>query len=151
MKYKRILVAVDGSETSDLALQEAIDLTRDQKCNLRIIHILDEAIVKYAETYIDYKTLWALYKKEGQDLIERINKQLTHENIDFSADLVVLKVNKGRLAEKIAAEAKKWHADLLVIGTHGRQGISHFFLGSVAERVLRLTSMPVLLIRGQQQ
>lgn len=149
MRYKRILVAVDGSDTSNLALQEAIQLTKDQKASLRIIYVVDEAVVKYSDGYIDFETLWSSYKEEGQDLLRKIHKEVTQENIDFETRLVVLKLLEGRLAEKIVAEAQDWHADLLVIGTHGRHGVNHFFLGSVAERVLRVATMPVLLIRSQ--
>lgn len=149
MRYKRILVAVDGSDTSNLALQEAIQLTKDQKATLCIIYVVDEAVVKYTDGYVDFETLWSSYKEEGQDLLNRINAEVKQENINFETRLVVLKLFGGRLAEKIVAEAQDWHADLLVIGTHGRHGVSHFFLGSVAERVLRIATMPVLLIRGQ--
>ena len=149
MKYKHILVAVDGSETSNLALKEAIELTRDQKAKLRVIYVVDEAVVKYTEGYIDFETLWSSYQEEGQDLLSKIESDLKDENIQFETRLVILKFLEGRLAEKIVTEAENWHADLLVIGTHGRHGISRFFLGSVAEKVLRIASMPVLLIRAK--
>lgn len=128
MRYKRILVAVDGSDTSNLALQEAIQLTKDQKATLRIIYVVDEAVVNYTDGYVDFENLWSFYKEEGQDLLNRINEDVKEENINFDTRLVVLKLLEGRLAEKIVAEAQDWHADLLVIGTHGRHGISHFFL-----------------------
>lgn len=149
MRYKNILVAVDGSDTSNLALQEAIQLTKDQKAALRIIYVVDEAVVKYTDGYVDFETLWSSYKEQGQELLNRIKEEVKLENIDFETRLVVLNLLEGRLAEKIVTEAQNWHADLLVIGTHGRHGISRFFLGSVAERVLRIATMPVLLIRGQ--
>jgi nucleotide-binding universal stress UspA family protein len=149
MKYKRILVAVDGSDTANLALHEAIQLTKNQKATLRIIYVVDESVIIYTDGYVDFETLWSAYKEEGQDLLSRINDQVKEEHIDFETCLVVLKSQEGRLAEKIITEAQDWHADLLVIGTHGRHGISRFFLGSVAERVLRIATMPVLLIRGQ--
>ncbi len=54
MKYKKIMVAVDGSTTSDQALQEAVELAQDQKAFLRIIYVVDESIVKYADSFIDF-------------------------------------------------------------------------------------------------
>lgn len=149
MKYKHIMVAVDGSDTSNLALQEAIQLTKDQKAILRIIYVVDESVITYTDGYMNFETLWSSYKEEGLALLDRINKAVKQENIEFETRLVVLRLLGGRLAEKIVAEAQDWPADLLVIGTHGRHGISRFFLGSVAERVLRIATMPVLLIRGQ--
>lgn len=148
MKYKKIMVAVDGSATSNQALQEAIELAQDQKSFLRIIYVLDESIVKYADSFIDFETLWKAYKEEGEDFLEKLNHQVKEANINFDTHLVILKFAEGRIAEKIVSEAQDWQADLLVIGTHGRQGISRFFLGSVAEKVLRIATMPILLIRG---
>jgi nucleotide-binding universal stress UspA family protein len=55
----------------------------------------------------------------------------------------------ARIASIIAAEAKAWPADLIVIGTHGRRGMDHLMMGSVAENVVRVSPVPVLLIRGQ--
>ncbi|WP_347251458.1 universal stress protein [Legionella sp.] len=148
MKYKKIMVAVDGSTTSDQALQEAVELAQDQKAFLRIIYVVDESIVKYADSFIDFETLWAAFKAEGQALLKKISHRVKASTIHFDTHLVILKFSEGRLAEKIVSEAEDWQADLLVIGTHGRQGISRFFLGSVAEKVLRIATLPVLLIRG---
>lgn len=149
MKYKRIMVAVDGSDTSNLALQEAVQLTKDQEAKLQIINVVDEALVQYTDGYVDFNPYMEAYIEEGKELLSRINDEVKQYNIDFETRLVVLKLLGGRLAEKIVAEAKAWPADLLVIGTHGRHGFSHLFLGSVAEKVLRLATMPVLLIRGK--
>ena len=56
----------------------------------------------------------------------------------------------GRVAEVIVQAARDWKADLIVVGTHGRRGVSHLFLGSDAEAVARLSPVPVLLVRGGQ-
>ena len=58
------------------------------------------------------------------------------------------KTDKGRIGAVISQEAEKWLADLLVVGTHGRKGINHLLMGSVAEGVMRTANMPVLLVRG---
>jgi nucleotide-binding universal stress UspA family protein len=54
----------------------------------------------------------------------------------------------GQIADVILNEARKWRADLLVMGTHGRRGFSHLLLGSTAEGVVRASAKPVLLVRG---
>ena len=54
-----------------------------------------------------------------------------------------------RLANVVVAEAARWPADLIVVGTHGRRGLSHVFLGSVAEGIVRSAPVPVLLVRGK--
>lgn len=142
------MVAVDGSDTSNLALQEAIQLAKDQKADLRIVHVVDENFVNYGEVYVNYEALYAPYKEEGQKILNKMEDIARQAKIKFDSRLIELKLLEGRVAEKIVAEAKAWSADLLVIGTHGRRGVSHLFLGSIAEGVIRIATMPVLLIRG---
>lgn len=150
MTYKQIMVAIDESETSALALKEAVRLAKDQKAELRVVHIIDESIINPAESHVDYATLWQTYQEEGQRFIDRISAELRQLKVKFNCHLVVLKPFTGRLAEKIIEEAESWPADMLVLGTHGRRGFHHLFLGSVAESVMRIATMPVLLVREQK-
>ena len=150
MNYKHIMVAIDGSATSKQALKEAVALAQDLKTKLRVLYIADESVVKSIHPYGgDMDSLWNSYIEEGEELLSQINTELKDSKVDFQTCLVVLKINEGHIAEKIVTEAQIWNADLLVIGTHGRRGISHFFLGSVAEKVVRIATMPVLLIRAK--
>ncbi len=149
MTYKHIMIAVDGSNTSDLAVHEAIKLTKALKARLRIIHIVDETIFNYIDEYVDFDTLWDGYKKVGHDVLNKISEKIKQAPIEYETNLIELKPGKGRIAEKIVAEAQTWPADLLIIGSHGRRGFSRLILGSVAEHVLRISTMPVLLVRGQ--
>ena len=150
MTYKQIMVAIDESETSSLALKEAIRLAKDQKAELRVVHIIDESIINPAESHVDYATLWQTYRDEGQRFIDRISAELRQSKVKFNCYLIELKPFTGRLAEKIIEEAESWPADMLVLGTHGRRGFHHLFLGSIAESVMRIATMPVLLIREQK-
>ena len=148
MIYKNILVAVDKSNASNMALQEAVRLAKDQKAKLRIMYIADEAIIKSAEKRISFDILWSAYKEDGQDFLNVINEELKSSNIKYEIFLIELPLAEGALADKIIAEAQSWPADILVLGTHGRRGIKRFLVGSVAESVVRIATMPVLLIRG---
>jgi nucleotide-binding universal stress UspA family protein len=143
------MLAVDGSNTSDLAVHEAIKLTKVLNAKLRIIYIVDETIFSYIDEYVDFDTLWNGYKKVGDDILNKISKKMKHAQITYETNLIELKPGEGRLAEKIVAEAENWPADMLIIGSHGRRGFSHLILGSVAEHVLRISKIPVLLVRGQ--
>lgn len=148
MLYKRIMVAVDGSKTSELALKEAIQLTKEMSATLRVLYVVDQNIVKFSDAFV-VDNIWEAYKEEAKEYMAHLNQTIKEEDIKFESHIVILKVFEGRLAEKILDEAQIWKADLLVIGTHGRQGISRFFLGSVAERVLRIGTLPILLVRGE--
>ena len=82
----------------------------------------------------------------GKELLETHRKMLTEQDITVETKLI--ETYDGRIGSVISDEAQKWNADLLVVGTHGRKGIAHLLMGSVAEAVARSASMPVLLVRN---
>jgi len=146
--YNRILVAVDGSETSNLALKEAIKLAKDQHAALRFVHVVDVSLI-----YIDLGAPYVLeYQKAlqatGQRVIDDCSAIVRDAGIEFDTTSIVVDMIGQHVYDAIEEEAKRWQADLIVIGTHGRRGIRRFLLGSIAEGVARMTSKPVLLIRG---
>ncbi|MCL9684869.1 universal stress protein [Legionella maioricensis] len=149
MGYQRIMVAVDGSDTSRLAVQEAIQMAKSMRSNLQIINVVDENFISYCDIFTVYDQLISSCKEQGQNILNTMGELVRKSKITCECRLIELKLYEGRIAEKIAAEAEAWPADLLIIGTHGRRGFSHLFLGSVAEDIIRIASMPVLLVRGK--
>ena len=145
--YKRILVPVDGSSTSDRALQEAIKLIDAQPAQLRLLHVIDDLQFLNAEGYVDYAELRELTKKIGERALSRAEE--VARQADITVDTVLLEANGERIARVIDAEALSWSADLIVIGTHGRTGFNHLLFGSVAEGVVRGSKVPVLLVRSE--
>ncbi len=142
------MLAIDGSEVSNCAIEEIIKLSKDQDINLRIIHVVDESIYSSGFDF-DYASLLKLAIEEGQDILDKATKKIEAQStIVVEKQLLELKQLRGRVAEIIVKEAKKWPTDLLVVGTHGRRGFSRFFLGSVADNIIRIATIPVLLIRG---
>jgi nucleotide-binding universal stress UspA family protein len=146
--YKRILVAIDESDTSKLALNEAIALAKDQKGTLQLLHVVD-----LMPAYTDVEAPYALEYQEalraaGQKLIENYSSLARAAEIEFEAKMRVVETFDRHIYDAIEEEAKQWGADLIVIGTHGRKGFRRLLLGSVAEGVIRVSTKPVLLIRG---
>jgi len=147
--YKHILVAVDGSDTSNLALQEAMKLAKEQQAALRLIHVVDETPV-----YMTMDTAYALadfqrvVREAGQKVLATCTATARQAGVEVDTKFVILEVPTQRICDAINEEAKGWPADLIVIGTHGRHGFNHLLLGSVAEGVIRLAAKPVLVIRG---
>lgn len=135
------MVAVDDSHTSVLALNEALHLAENQKGKLRIIHVYKPFI----HDDLDYNEQMTFYKNNGEKVLNSMKEIAQRSKIKFETLLVEA---EGRVDEKIVKEAEIWSADIVVIGTHGRQGLSHVLMGSVAEGVIRLATFPVLLIRG---
>jgi nucleotide-binding universal stress UspA family protein len=86
--------------------------------------------------------------KTGQDILDKAGAVAREAGVSAETALIKIDTLGQRIPQMIAADAEAWPADLIVIGTHGRRGLSHLFLGSVAEGVARVASKPVLLFRG---
>ena len=143
--YQRILVPVDGSHTSTLGLQEAIRIALDQRAHLRLISVIDETIVtQNFEGLINPGDLIDAVKEAGKRAID--NAMSLVKKHDLKVEAATLETVGDRVAEIIVREAKKWRADLIVMGTHGRRGFNRVVLGSDAEAVLRNSPVPVLMV-----
>ena len=146
--YKRLLVAVDGSDTSNLGLREAIELAKDQHSALRLLHVIDLTMT-YSAVEAPYV---AEYKNAlqvaGEKVLADCSVAASAAGIEFHSKLIVIDMLGQHIYDAIEEEAKRCPADLVVIGTHGRRGFRRLFLGSVAEGLTRVASKPVLLVRG---
>lgn len=149
MPYKHIMVAVDGSDTSTAAIHEAIKLAKNQGSHLRIVHVIDDSFINYGETYTDYAALLESKRQRGSDILKKMGELAEHAHIKHETQLIETKPFEGRVAEKIIEATQAKSTDVLVMGTHGRRGLSHLFLGSVAENIMRIATLPVLLVRGK--
>ena len=87
-------------------------------------------------------------REAGQKVLATCAATARQAGIEVDTKFVILEVLTQRICDAINEEAKRWPADLIVIGTHGRHGFNHLLLGSVAEGVIRLATKPVLVIRG---
>lgn len=145
--YKRILVPVDGSETSNKAVVAALQLARESGGRVRLVHALDE--LAYLSGYEYSGDLM----KVARDYAEKVLVDALDmaKAAGVPGDTKLMDVPGGRLGELVAEEARAWEADLVVVGTHGRRGVSRVFLGSGAEQVLRLAPVPVLAVRAPEQ
>lgn len=144
--YQRIMVAVDGSDTAERGLQEAIRLAKDQKARLAITHVIDIVVVNGEEGFSE--TVMDTMRDYARDTLDKARKAAMDAGIDAEVQAPEIVTSGYRVADKIVELARDWKADLLVIGTHGRRGFSRMLLGSVAEGVVRLAPCPLLLVRG---
>ncbi|MDH4233913.1 MAG: universal stress protein [Gallionella sp.] len=146
--YQRILVPIDGSPTSGRAVEEAIQLA-DGKAKLRLVYVLEEIYPLDTEGYahIDYTILQEAVRNTGERALAQAAGKARQSGA--AAETALLEAHGERVASVIEKEAQQWQADLIVIGTHGRSGLSRLLLGSVAEGVARGASVPVLLVRAE--
>jgi nucleotide-binding universal stress UspA family protein len=145
--YRNILVAIDGSHTSGIALQEAIKLAKELNGQLRIVHVVETVNLNLDSEFTNPNEIWNAMRKSGEAILTKAQLAAREAGIDAETKLIDIDTLGRRIPEVIAEEAEAWPADVIVIGTHGRRGISHLFLGSVAEGVVRVATKPVLLIR----
>ena len=147
--YKRIAVAVDGSETSTMALHEAVKLAKVMNATLLLLYVCEEMPVVWntdGMTPFPIEEVTQAFIDAGKQLLLQDRVSVAESGVEVETKLV--EDYNGRIGSVISEEAEKWLADLLVVGTHGRKGINHLLMGSVAEGVMRTANMPVLLVRG---
>lgn len=147
--FKRILVAVDSSETAALALQTAIDLATGWQAPLRIVHVVDLANINLGADFVDQPRNADELVKRGEEILARAGQTAASGGVPVESQLVRIDTLRPGVADAIASDAEAWAADLIVIGTHGRRGLQRLVLGSVAEGVARAAAVPVLLVRGK--
>lgn len=147
--YKRILVPIDGGHTSTFGLQEAIRLAHSQRAKMRLVHVVDELVVAQDfEGYINAGELIDSLEAAGRKALQKAVALARKHKLSVEATL--FETVGGRVADVIIREAKKWKADLIVMGTHGRSGFGRIVLGSDAEEVLHEARVPVLLVRAPE-
>lgn len=146
MSYRRILVPVDGSRTSNKALVAAVEMARDSGGTVRLLHVIDELALAVGLEYPG--NLIQVAREQGERVLSDAMVIVKAAGVDGQSHL--LDMPGKRLGEAVAEESLTWRADLVVVGTHGRRGFSRVLLGSGAESVIRHASIPVLVIHGEE-
>ena len=145
MGYKRILVPVDGSPPSARGLLEAIKLAHDARAKLLLLHVVEEyAILGIPEAGASIGPVLDTLKRTGRTTLAKLERSARRAGARPETKLV--EDFSGRVANAIVDQAKRWRADVIVMGTHGRRGLNRVFLGSDAELVASYSPVPVLLV-----
>lgn len=148
--YARILVPIDFGSQAQRGMAEAIALARALGSKLRIVHVVDvrgmlQSMSSYTPT--PRPQLIEEWRAIGEDLVAKAVAQVREAGIE--ADSVVVCDSALRIADAVVREAQAFQAGLIVMGTHGRRGLSRLVMGSDAELVLRNSPVPVLLVRSE--
>lgn len=146
--YQRILVPLDGSDAAKRGLEESIQLAKDQHAWLRFVCVLSDAYLNAPPLHgVAPGNAFESWRTEAQAIL---NAACTSaRNAGVAAEGALLEHHRYQIGEAIIKEAQRWQADLIVMGTHGRHGLSRVILGSEAEEVLRQAPVPLLLVRAQ--
>jgi len=143
MNINKILCPVDFSEPCAVALRAAQDFAHKFDAKLLVVHVLDEPAYSMPERGGNQMSKLVA---EHAEAMESKMKEFT-KSVDRSLS-VEIKTVGGTAAETIATLAQQEGCELIVMGTHGRSGLRHVLLGSVTEKVLRIASAPVLVMRA---
>lgn len=150
--YQRILVPVDGSQTSNKALVTALQMATASggRARLRLLHVVDEmAYLTGYDQYGGYSgELIRVMRETGAKILN--DAMAIAQAAGVEVDNMLFDKFGERLGETVANAAKLWNADLIVVGTHGRRGVGRMLLGSGAEQIVRLAPVPVLVVRSPE-
>jgi nucleotide-binding universal stress UspA family protein len=147
--YARILVPVDGSPTSRLGVAEAVKLGLLTGGRIKFLHAIDllslAAVPEFGMTATPQ--LLDMLRESGRAILAAAKETAARAGV--ASDTVLADNLAGRVCDLVIDEAKAWDADIVVIGTHGRRGVGRLLLGSDAEQIVRLSPVPVLLVRAK--
>jgi len=148
--YRRILVPVDGSSAAQAGLAAAIALAQDQQATLKLVAVANEAIKNYAGGelgWIEPQGLGERIQTDSVVSLDKAEQQAVAAGLTTERELIV--APDGHVGRHIVQAALAWKADLIVIGTHGRQGLSLWLAGSTTETLLHGLNVPLLVVPGK--
>ena len=147
--YKRIVVPVDGSETAQKALTTALQMARESNGCVHLVHVVEGLTPMAADPYGAYSgEVIEVMRQSGRKILDDALALARAEGVQ--ADTQLFDNFGERLAELVVDSATRFNADLLVVGTHGRRGLGRVLMGSGAEQIIRLSTVPVLVLRSSQ-
>ena len=146
-RIRRILYATDYSKASGRALDEAVNLARQNRAELLVVHVMEPIPYAAGEEFGGaelYLRLEDATKRESQTTMDKLMRRLQRSKVKAKSLLL-----RGSPYDQIVKTAKSKRADMIVIGTHGRTGLSKLFMGSVAAKVVSAATCPVVTVRGK--
>ncbi len=140
--YKKVVLAVDGSEISSNAVRHAVMLAKQNNATIIAVHVVQPIDILDIETFKPDTVMHGL-RQEGEQILSEVKKIAENEGVE-----VQTRIEDGPPYEKICDVAADTGADLIIMGSHGHTGIGKVFIGSVTERVIsKIKSCPVLVVK----
>jgi nucleotide-binding universal stress UspA family protein len=140
-QFERVLVPLDFSELSDTVLRYGVELTRAGGTTV-LLHVLEPLPLHFESAFGTFVNTEGLMR-----IRENAEKLLEEAKTKYPDRSFVTELKEGKASSLVLDAAKRHRVDLIVMGTHGRGGLEHLFLGSVAARVVRRAICPVLTVR----
>lgn len=147
--YKHIMLAVDDSPSSWRAIDEAVRMAALAKATVHAVYVVDKSALFNYGGYYDPQALLDALRDEGKAALAKAHDALSQAGVVGEEEIVETENVGDRVENALQRHALRCGADLVVMGTHGRRGVQRLVLGSVAERFLRFSACPVLLVRAE--
>jgi nucleotide-binding universal stress UspA family protein len=142
----KLLIAIDGSEFSQAALNNVIARPWNPGTEVKVLHVVEPPSLLIGREMGPYdpefETVWKALREQAKELVEKAAEKLRTAGFQVSTHLV-----EGNPKSQIIDAANEWHADMIILGSHGWSGLNRFLMGSVSEGVVRHAHCSVEIIR----
>jgi len=138
--YDEILVPTDGSRAAEQAIEHAVDIANQYGARIHALYVVDASA--YSSLEAGSEVVMDALEEEGEEAVGQVSTVAKEAGVDVDTTVVA-----GAAYRSILDYADEHDVDLIVMGTHGRQGLDRYLLGSVTERIVRASDVPVLTVR----
>jgi len=142
--FDKILVATDGSKHGEHAAMRGIELARLSGGNITVVYVADTGRLSHLPEDMALVSIRDLMLKEGDEATENVEKMAKESDVECSKEVL-----EGHPADMLVSFAEDHDMDIIILGSCGRSGLDKFLLGSVAEKVVRTSKVPVLTVPGE--
>jgi nucleotide-binding universal stress UspA family protein len=144
--YRNIVIATDGSENNKKAISYGIEIAKLSGATVHALYVVDTSSFSSIPMDAGWEAMYEILRKEGEKAVFEVKE------VGETAGVEVREVLwEGHPSNEIIDFAENNNADLIVIGTLGKTGLDRFLMGSVAEKVVRGSKVPVMVVRGEEQ
>ena len=141
--FTNILVAMDGSEASQRALSDAVDLAKLCNAKLHAIYVVETGLFSSLPMEGTVEIMYSVLEKEGEEVMERAKKYAAGKGIT-----VITHMNQGHAGSEILALAEEEKADIIIVGSHGKSNTDRLLIGSVSTFVVTHSTVTTMVVRS---
>ena len=140
--FTNILVAMDGSEASQRALSQAVDLAKLCNAKLHTIYVVETGLFSSLPMEGSVEIMYSVLEKEGEEVMERAKIYASEKNIT-----VITHMKQGHAGSEILALAEEEKSDLIIVGSHGKSNTDRLLIGSVSTFVVTHSTVTTMVVR----
>ncbi|NLA38582.1 MAG: universal stress protein [Methanomicrobiales archaeon] len=141
--FRKILVAIDGSEPADRALEAAIKEADAWNSEIHVIYVVESGLFSSLPMDNTLEIIYSVLQKEGDEILESARNKVNAAGVSVATHL-----RQGHAGSQIVSLAEDLGVDLIILGSHGKSGVDRLFLGSVTDYVVRNSPITTTVVRS---